>query len=238
MRLRPRPIQLSPTITKRIPWFRSRLLQWFTNNRRVFPWRQPNRTPYEVLVSEILLQRTRAAAVASIYERFLELFPSWEALAGSSDDELRPYIDSLGLAQVRASTLLRVARALERGDATPSTELERIRGIGQYTANAIELVINGKEAPLLDANMARVLERYLGSRTYFDIRDDPYLHALARSVARGENSLEVNWAILDFAAAVCKPRGPLCSSCPLSSKCIYASESRGNPGSRTEYTMG
>ncbi len=225
MRRHPPPHDLSPSITRRAPWFRARLLGWFAANRRPFPWREPGRAPYEIVIAEILLQRTPAATVARVYDAFMERFPAWSALAASTPDDLRPLLEPLGLWQVRAGILARVAQAMEaNGGVVPSSrpELERITGIGQYTAAAILLVVHGQAEPLLDANMARVLERYFGPRTRADIRDDPYLHALARQIVRGPRSLDINWAILDVAALVCQARRPLCDQCPVRARCAYA----------------
>ena len=132
-------------------------------------------------------------------------------------------VTPLGLGQLRVEILQRVAQIMvEHGDDALATrlDLEQIKGIGQYTASAVLAVAYGQPEPLLDVNMARVLERYFGSRTRADIRDDPYLHALARRVVRGENSLHVGWAILDLGALICKPARPACPACPLRKTCL------------------
>jgi A/G-specific adenine glycosylase len=224
MRRHPPSQSLVPAVARRVPWFRKRVLEWFPSNSRDFPWREPGRTSYEILVAEIMLQRTQAGTVDRMYTPFLERFSSWSSLADADVDEIRPFIEPLGLWRVRASTLLRVAVAMVKSGETlePQPDLGHIKGIGQYTANAARLILRGEDVPLLDANMARVLERYFGPRTRLDIRDDPYLHALAQRVVRGRCALQLNWAILDLAARVCKPRNPNCSACPLSEKCQHA----------------
>ncbi len=83
--------------------------------------------------------------------------------------------------------------------------------MGQYITNAFELYILKKQSPLLDINMARLLERFFGKRQLVDIRHDPYLQTLAYRVVNIENSKELNWAILDFAALICKRNKPLCN---------------------------
>lgn len=229
MRRHPPPHDLLPSITRRTSWFRTRLLEWFEDNKRSFPWREPGRPQYEIIVAEILLQRTPAQTVARVYDAFMERFPSWLALATATPVDLRPLLEPLGLWHIRAGILSRVAEAMVAGDdVVPASrfELEQIKGIGQYTAAAILLVVHGHDEPLLDTNMARVLERYFGPRTYFDIRDDPYLHSLARRVVQGPNSLKLNWAILDFAAQVCKSKRPLCKQCPVHTKCLFFKEAR------------
>lgn len=101
------------------------------------------------------------------------------------------------------------------------TDLESIPFIGQYIANAIELIIHNKPSPLVDVNMARLLERYFGERKMADIRYDPYLQKLSLRIVSNEKSKEMNWAILDYAAIVCKAQKPLCTACELRIKCLY-----------------
>ena len=99
-------------------------------------------------------------------------------------------------------------------------ELESIPFLGQYIANAVELLIQHKSSPLIDVNMARLLERYFGKRKMADIRYDPYLQMLSSKVVNHDNSKEINWAILDFAALICRPK-PKCKDCKLKNKCAY-----------------
>jgi A/G-specific adenine glycosylase len=91
--------------------------------------------------------------------------------------------------------------------------------VGQYVANAVLLFAHGRREPLLDVNVARVLERHFGPRRLADIRYDPYLQALARMVVSSKHPAKVNWALLDLAALICRIRAPLCQECPLSATC-------------------
>ena len=120
--------------------------------------------------------------------------------------------------------LKRLAEAVnQRGGHLPSErgEIEALPGVGQYVANAIELIRWGRPRPLLDANMARVLERYFGPRKLADIRYDPYLQQLAHDVVDCDVSLTLNWAILDLASLVCRSQ-PACFRCPLWRRCNRA----------------
>jgi len=111
----------------------------------------------------------------------------------------------------------------ERGGRMPYQydELEKIPMIGQYIANAALSVVHDQPYPLLDVNMARVLERYFGPRKLADIRCDPYLQGLAHRLVATNDSKVVNWAVLDFGAMVCKSSNPICTSCTLRFKCSY-----------------
>ena len=100
-------------------------------------------------------------------------------------------------------------------------ELMQLPMMGQYLANAVELVLWNKPSPLLDVNMARLLERYFKKRKLADIRHDPYLQKLSSAVVNTPNALEMNWAVLDFAALVCKAVKPECEICILNEDCKY-----------------
>jgi A/G-specific adenine glycosylase len=100
-------------------------------------------------------------------------------------------------------------------------ELEVLPGVGQYIANAILLFCHGEAQPLLDVNMARVLERVFGPRKLADIRYDPYLQELAFNVVQCKKARELNWAILDLAATICPARNPRCNICPLEPICNW-----------------
>jgi A/G-specific adenine glycosylase len=102
-------------------------------------------------------------------------------------------------------------------------EIEALPGVGQYIANAILCFCHRKPQPLLDVNMARVVERYFGPRKKADIRYDPYLQELTTHIVRPDCN-RINWAILDFGALVCKSRKPLCSICPLFDNCCFAAK--------------
>lgn len=105
----------------------------------------------------------------------------------------------------------------------PSTEKElaRVPAVGQYVGNAILLFQHDKPRPLVDVNMARVVERVLRPRRLADIRHDPWLQSAAAWLVRS-SPVETNWAVLDFAAKVCRARNPLCDECPLARQCSFA----------------
>lgn len=206
----------------RICSFRRNLLFWFTQQGRHFPWRRANEPTFRMVVVEVLLQRTRAEVVSSRYAEFFRKFPSWHSLSMASVKELEGVLRPLGLWRRRANALVRLAVAIsERHGRLPRVraDIEHLPGVGQYIANAIQLVGWRVRAPLLDVNMARVLERYFGPRQLADIRHDPYLQKLAWGVTDWDEALAVNWAILDLGALICRPRRPCCCKCPLHRGC-------------------
>jgi len=205
--------------------FQERLLTWFHTHRRKFPWRNKSASTYDKIIAEVLLQRTRAETIAKFYPRFINRFPSWRALAQSDEETLRVYLKPIGLWQRRAEALVKLAREMKaRRGILPRDRptIERLPGVGQYIANAIERFAYDVATPLLDVNMARVLERHYGPRHMVDIRYDPYLQRLAHGIVKGYQAAAINWAIIDLAAIVCTRNAPSCGACPLQSTCRFA----------------
>lgn len=205
--------------------FRRLLLAWFLRNGRSFPWRAPSASRYAMIVSELLLQRTRAETVAEFFPRFLKRFPGWSQLAVATEEELRTFLKPIGLWRRRASSLRALAKEMQsrRGRFPPTRqEMEALPGVGQYVASAAMVFCSGHREALLDVNMARVLERCYGPRALADIRYDPWLQALSRAVVNHRQVRDINWAILDLAATICLPRNPQCHVCPLRTCCRLA----------------
>jgi A/G-specific adenine glycosylase len=210
-------------------FFQDQLWKWYSDNKRVFPWRLKKCSNYEIVISEILLQRTRAETVKKYYTSFIKRFPSWLSLAKAKRYSIERAIKPLGLWRQRTNILLSLSRqALKRKGKLPSKreDIEQLPGIGQYIASAILLICHHKNEPLLDVNMARLLERYFGSRKLADIRYDPYLQNLSRNILPNKNAKEFNWAILDFAAAICTSRNPKHQECPLKNKCFFLNKKK------------
>ena len=223
-RTREASCELASEAVECIPWLRRRLLSWFERNGRSFPWRDPGRTPYEVVVAEILLQRTTAAGVARAYSVFIERYPSWAALLQAPLNGLESALRPLGLWRQKALVFHHLAESIEeRGGAIPRTraELERLRGIGPYTASAVLAIVYGRAEPLLDVNTARLLGRFLGSPGHTEAGSKRSLNAFALRLVSGKRCLEINWAVLDFGALVCRARRPRCPECPLRTRCRF-----------------
>ena len=214
----------------KISFFQKEILTWYEKNKRAFLWRKKGLTNYQYIIAEILLQRTKAETIAKFYPLFLKDFPNWKSLKNADINKLEEYLKPVGLYRQRSKRLLNLAREMvKRNGKLPRDrkELESIPFMGQYIANAVELVIFNQASPLVDVNMSRVLERFFGERKMADIRYDPYLQDLAYRIVAHENSKKINWAILDFSALTCKPR-PLCGSCLLKARCNYFKGLSGN----------
>ncbi len=210
---------------KKIAKFRKGLLRWYKQNGRTFPWRKSSITNYQRIVAEILLQRTRAETVSMFFPDFIREFPSWNRLSFASIKQLQSYLQPIGLWRRRAVSIHALSREMvKRRGRFPRNrnEIEALPGIGQYISNAVLLFCFGVPQPLLDINMARVLERVFGPRRLADIRYDPYLQNLSGKIVNSKDAKELNWAILDLAASLCLSKTPTCKNCPVCSFCKYA----------------
>ncbi|MEX2410031.1 MAG: hypothetical protein WD607_01445, partial [Candidatus Paceibacterota bacterium] len=130
----------------------------------------------------------------------------------------------IGLYNQRGNRLYKLAQEMKKRKGRLPDRRDRVEEMplmGQYIANAYELFILKKPSPLLDVNMARVLERFFGERKLADIRHDPYLQELSQKVVEHPNSKGINWAVLDFGTMVCTKKNPNCKSCLLSDQCKY-----------------
>jgi A/G-specific adenine glycosylase len=210
--------------TKKMKEFQVSLIGWYELHGRKFPWRKKNLTHYQVIIAEVLLQRTRAKTVSTFYSSFITEFPNWTAIARADLIIIEDYLKPIGLYKQRAKRLHKLALEMERRNGKlpkDRQELEKMPFFGQYIANAIELIIFDRPRPLIDVNLTRLIERYFGKRKMADIRYDPYLQKLAQKVVDRPDSKSLNWAILDYASIICKAHNPLCAHCMLNKKCLY-----------------
>ena len=197
--------------------FRRALLGWYDREKRVLPWRG-TREPYRVWLSEIMLQQTRAETVAPRYEAFLARFPTVEALAAADEEAVLKAWEGMGYYS-RARNLHRAAaEACRRGGFPQSAkELEKLPGVGAYTAAAGASIAFGEAAPALDGNQARVLSRLLA---FEDTIDTPQrLRTQAEALIDRERPGDYNQALMDLGSRICTPRAPKCETCPVAASC-------------------
>lgn len=212
----------------------TRVRSWYEGNGRSLPWRNPSTTRYHAVCVEVLLQRTRAETVAAFYDDFFARYPGWEALNRAQVEELEAALRPVGLWRRRARSLKGLANYAARvGGDFPADrgELERAPAIGQYVASAILLFHHGRREPLLDVNMARVIERAVRPRRLADIRHDPWLQGAARWLLRQGDPAATNWAVLDLGAAFCRAKDPACASCPVAPACVTGRHAKVDTGS-------
>lgn len=201
------------------------LLEWYARTRRDLPWRR-TRDPWRVLVSEVMLQQTRVAAVIPYYERFLARFPTPESLAAAPEEELLALWAGLGY-YGRARNLKRSAEAIAARGGFPQTaeEWRSLPGVGDYTAAAVASICFHEPRAVLDGNVIRVMAR-LGlekgdvSTAAVRLR----LRELAQKMLDPRRPGDFNQALMELGATVCLPRRPKCLLCPLSQHCRAQAE--------------
>jgi len=186
---------------------------WARRLDRPLPWRG-ERDPYRVLVSEVMLQQTQASRVAELYPRFLDRFPTAEALACADGGDVLRAWENLGYNR-RALNLWRTARAIVDRGSFPRTidALDTLPGIGAYTARAVASFAFDVDVAAVDANVRRVVTRLYG--------DDQDVQARADGLVPHGRAAAWNQALIDLGAEVCRARGPRCEVCPLRSMCAW-----------------
>ena len=215
-----------PLITpQRRAAFGRKLRAWYRVHARDLPWRR-TRDPYHILVSELMLQQTQVSRVITRYAEFLDRFPTLEAVAGSRPARVREAWSGLGY-YARARNLQRLARTIVRGGAPAAIPrepeaLQKLPGIGAYTAGAVASFAYERRAPLVDTNVARVLTRVFAPEV------NPRTHAghketwrIARAVLprTGATTYVHNQALMELGALVCTARSRACPACPVRSVC-------------------
>ncbi len=200
------------------------LLAWFRQNARALPFRQ-DPTPYHIWVSEIMLQQTRVAAALEHYRRFMEALPDIPALAACPDEELFKLWEGLGYYS-RARNLKKAAQLVcgEYGGQLPASyeELQKLPGVGEYTAGAIASIAFGLSAPAVDGNVLRVFARLYNDGS--NIADPATKRLFTRRVMEQQPAASpgpFNEALMELGALICLPGGaPLCGECPLAGQCL------------------
>lgn len=205
--------------------FRGRLLAWYDANRRNLPWREAN-DPYQVWISEIMLQQTRVAAVESHYRTFIGKFPDVNSLAAVPLDKVLAGWSGLGY-YGRARHLHQAAQYIVTAMAgrlpTSAAAWQQLPGIGRYTANAIASIAFGEPCAVVDGNVERVLRRLLGDR--IDRRE--HLWKTADLLLCKGRPGDFNQALMELGATVCTPQQPRCLGCPVWQFCHTRGRHRG-----------
>ena len=201
---------------------RQKLLGWYDDSARDLPWRQ-TRDPYSIWVSEVMLQQTRVETVIPYYQRFLESFPNLGALAEADEDAVLSHWSGLGYYR-RARLLhagVREVVARYGGQVPEDPEARRaLPGVGRYTAGAIGSIAFGKEEPIVDGNVTRVLARLL--RIHTPVGRTITTQRLWEEAARlvpGERPGALNQALMELGATICIPKQPRCDACPVAEEC-------------------
>ncbi|MBD3921589.1 A/G-specific adenine glycosylase [Paenibacillus sp. PR3] len=203
-------------------FFGRELLGWYDVVKRKLPWRI-NRDPYRVWVSEIMLQQTRVDTVIPYYERFMQRFPTVQALAEAPEEDVLKHWEGLGYYS-RARNLQAGAReVVERYNGIvpdDAASVASLKGVGPYTAGAIMSIAFNRSEPAVDGNVMRVLSRF------WLLEDDiakpatrVKIEKLARSIIPEGRAGDFNQALMELGALVCTPKSPGCLTCPVMEHC-------------------
>jgi A/G-specific adenine glycosylase len=194
--------------------FRRLLLAWYEKSQRKLPWRGAT-DPYQILVSEIMLQQTRVAVVEERYRKFIAQFPSAERLARAKEATVLAAWSGLGYYR-RARALHAAAREVVRRGSFPRTtpELMELPGVGRYTAAAVASIAFGEPVAVVDGNIKRVLQRFTGREL-----NDAKNWQVAAELLAVKSPGDFNQAMMELGAVVCMPGNPLCAVCPVLKLC-------------------
>lgn len=218
-----RPIRIPAAVRVE---FGRRLRAWYRKSARDLPWRR-TRDPYEVLVSELMLQQTQVVRVVPKYAEFLQRFPTLASVADSEASQVMEAWEGLGY-YARARALHRLARIATPALPTDPAALRALPGIGAYTAGAVASFAYERPAALVDTNVARVLTRVftprLDSRT---ARGRRTAWAIAETTLprAGSTAYAHNQALIELGALICTARVAHCTACPVRGVCKTASKS-------------
>ena len=197
----------------------TRLLAHYDLHKRDLPWRSASPDPYRVWLSEVMLQQTTVATVMPRFERFVERWPTIEALAAAPDEAVLNEWAGLGY-YARARNLIACARevAARGGFPTSEAELRELPGLGAYTAAAIAAIAFGEQATVVDTNVERVVARLNAiERPVAEARAE--IRAAAAALTPANRPGDFAQAMMDLGATICRPKRPLCLLCPLAEGC-------------------
>lgn len=195
---------------------------WFAQNERDFPWRQTSNS-FHVLIAEVLLRRTQAQRVVEPYLHLIEQYPDVQDMAVADAIQLRDWFRPLGLVN-RALHLVEAANIiLERysGEIPDDlSEIERLPGLGRYSACAVLCLVHGGSVPMIDESSGRLLRRLMGLNSAGPAYSDKDLFDRAQRLIPHNESRSFNLGLLDIAAIYCHVNSPECGQCPLRSLCV------------------
>ncbi|MCT8136937.1 A/G-specific adenine glycosylase [Anaerobacillus sp. CMMVII] len=207
--------------------FQEDLLTWFKGNQRDLPWRL-DQDPYKVWVSEIMLQQTRVETVIPFFNRFLDKFPTIEALATAEEGEVLKAWEGLGYYS-RARNLQAAVREVHEqyNGVVPDskTEISKLKGVGPYTSGAILSIAYGKPEPAVDGNVMRVISRIFAS--YDDISKQKTrvkFEGIISTLISVDDPSSFNQGLMELGALICTPTSPSCSICPVQKHCLAFEE--------------
>lgn len=205
--------------------FRNKIMKWYDKHKRIYPWRS-TRNAFRLLIAEMMLRRTKADQVKTVYNRLFKEYPNVKFFTEANSKKLSKILYPLGL-KWRIASFRQVARQLKKNYKcrVPQTreELKTLPGVGDYVAGAVLSIAYNKKEWIVDSNIVRIFRRYFGIKTTKEGRRNKHVIEIAKRFVSGKNRKKANLALLDFTALICKPTNPRCTACPLINACCYFS---------------
>jgi A/G-specific adenine glycosylase len=203
--------------------FAKRIIIWGKTNRRSFLWRQ-SKNPFHILIAELLLQRTAAKQVEPVYTKIIMRYSSPAELANARLEDILTILKPLGLAY-RASRLIEISRFLQEEfqGIVPSDkkELMKLRGVGNYSANAVLSFAFGKDVAVVDANVLRVIKRVFSIEVSAESHKDLAIWSFVNGLIPKGQASDFNFSLIDFSSLVCSSKNPKHKICPIKGLCNY-----------------
>ncbi len=205
--------------------FSKQLIYWYLEKKRNLPWRE-TKIPYQIWISEVILQQTRVEQGKPYFFRFIERFPDVETLAAAGEQEVLKYWEGLGYYS-RARNLHFASKQIiaDFGGRFPDnyTDILKLKGVGEYTAAAIASIAFNEPIPAIDGNVYRVLSRLFAEDTPIDgSAGKTRFKLLAKSIFDENKPATFNQAMMELGALQCTPKNPDCELCPGFSFCEAA----------------
>jgi len=201
---------------------RERILDWYKGNKRDYPWRK-SRSLYQILVTEILLQKTIALNVSNIYNDFFTKYEDFSTIYNADITNLQSDIKGLGLSNKRAKILKDLSQMIltdYSGVIPKDTEiLKTVNGIADYVSNAFACFGLNDRTFFFDVNIKRFIQRVFKPQ---DVKVSPdIIYTELDKLLPKTDFKYMYWAILDFGYKICSKNNPKCELCPISDKCFY-----------------
>jgi A/G-specific adenine glycosylase len=203
-----------------------KILVWYDNNRRILPWRVSKKSPkklYYRLLSEFMLQQTQVKTALPYFKNFLLHLPSLESLSRSNERKVLKLWEGLGYYR-RARNLLATSKILvkEHKSKLPKkiTDIKKLPGIGDYTANALLAFIYNQPTIAIDGNVKRVFSR-ITNRSENEINFNKLIETNKKNLFKTKRNSDFVEALMEFGALICKPKKPECFKCNIKSTCGY-----------------
>ncbi len=197
-------------------YIRKKILKWYAQNGRDFPWRHTD-DPYKIMIAEFMLHRTKAEQVVPVYNNFIEHYPDIFSLSKASEKEIKKYTQNLGL-HWRYKHFVNASKYIQekyKGKfPCDFKELRKVPGIGEYISCAISIISFKIPAPVVDSNIARFLNRLYGLNLSGEIRRK-------KEIFHTKKCDILLFSLIDFCAEICKPVIPLCSGCIIKEYCKF-----------------